>query len=277
VPWSEWQTPLDMRFAPRVLDIVRLRTGETTASVTSGPISAFFDFQYLASISHDGDVVSGDLGYHPGSYEGYQFTARPDWATFRNWFPSPLNDLTEGVDYVPRPDRTWADQDVYVEYGSGANQHQGWQMGAITIPALSGGGVTGSLGLELNTAVPSGIDATIGVDDMAPFPSPGPAFVTWTEGAAFTVTPPDPGAALSFSIIPAITVGDVPFGQYAIHVPAPQNIQLVRSPQWRYWIPGPDVPSHVRLLHRGDGLGMNPLRLRMGGTTNQAGRLRGSY
>ena len=50
----------------------------------------------------------------------------------------------------------------------------------------------------------------------------------------------------------------------------------IALPRWRYWKPDTS-PSWVRLLHRGDGLGMNTRRLRGRGSSHQAGRLRGSY
>ncbi|MDR6861985.1 hypothetical protein [Phycicoccus sp. 3266] len=55
------------------------------------------------------------------------------------------------------------------------------------------------------------------------------------------------------------------------------NISLhMAPPRFRYWKPD-TKKSWVRLLHRGDGLGVTPKRLRTGGATHQAGRLRGSY
>lgn len=220
-------------------------------------------------------------------------------ATWREWFPPEFNDLTEDVDYGLRPDRTGSEDDAFIEYEDGVGEIDHWSAFASArivandasydpprhatvrwrllspapaVPAVPPtGGSTSAPPMVLLPSAGSPVAEMLNVT-LVGFPSaiPVEAIVdgSVTEFAILMVTDES-------SDIPSSDPTDSHYTHEwgATGLPA-AAAAFVRLPRWRYWIPG---SSHVRLLHRGDGLGMNPRRLRTGGNTHQSGRLRGSY
>lgn len=275
MPWSDWQDPLDTgrsAVATRVnadINVIGAH-GFTQPTISNLGLSSV--------VFRDAD---GDTN---GRADLLQFAYPADWETFRNWFPAQLQALEYGVDYGPRPDRNEAtDDDAYIEYEAGPNVDLGWSMPSVEIQPLAvaddlsqpadGTGV-GTLEV-LATAYPSDAPGT----DIGTMPV-GAVIRTVSVGEGGTFTP-DPPAFSSFSFVIATSGIDIPvnthigWGVTLSALPA----QSIRSPRWRYWIPEGATPTRtwVRLLHRGDGLGMSVKRLRGGADTHQAGRLRASY
>jgi hypothetical protein len=204
-------------------------------------------------------------------------TGYPDW---RNWFPPELDDLVEGVDYTVRPDRTVDDPDAYIEYEpDGVAEFLGWNgVGYVACNnPLAADGT--SVDLVLNVG----------------FAKPAPGGNTWMTTGTHLTTLSTPGntqsptaslaapVGLNTSVALAATLaagGDTyatdPTWDYVSQFfhPDANVTALVRLPRWRYWKPS---QPHVRMKQRGDGLGTSVRRMRGGGTTRQAGRLRGSW
>lgn len=242
----------------------------------AGAFQSLLYQQYSDDFSSEGAGASAVRGIGIAYYniDGYQ----------RTTFPALLYTLTYGVDYVENP--TTGD---IIEYEDGTfevlpSDVLGW-LAAGTLTVTAAGKLSGPLTFSGRSAVIDDAPPPTTVDIDPP--------ITVTPGSGTTVAEVDGPAGTSATGSISLGAGvsswrlltegffdnfgddpDLPTGK----VEFAQGVKLsVHLPRWRYWKPEPDVVSHVRLLHRGDGLGMSPRRLRTGGTTNQSGRLRGSY
>lgn len=314
MPWSEWiQTPeslgnrfsnsdaatsanaLEVQAAPgdaaTQLDSVRTRTqaGEN-ASTDRGSFSAFNAQQQWQP--HDLGNPSLSSAQATGSWLINWHGLRPG-QDMRQMFPDELFDLEYGVDYAPRPDRDeFSDPDAYIEYEDGLiymipDDIQGWE-GSVTLTVANAS--------HVDTAEPWDGAGRAYITDAATLAPPASSFgpidppIVPNYGAGTTLVsvngPNDTTATNSFTL-PAGTTDVVVVGEFEF-TPFPDadgiystDINMSRVvkwrllfPRWRYWIPR---EPYVRLLHRGDGLGLSSRRLRVRGNTNQAGRLRGGY
>lgn len=263
MPWSDWQDPLDMPVAP-----TSLRVGADSASHDPGEHGfvqpSISNLSLTAASRHD------DLGYTIGRFDLLQFTASTSWESRRDWFPAPLQSLVEGVDYAARPDRNpLSDDDAYVEYEDGLNEHLTWTMPTVSIiTPLAVNRTTGDLGPSEGTGVGtlerisgSAYPAVAGTD-IGVMPV-GATIFTEGLGQTGSFTPAAP-SSLSFAYVIAVGSVDIPvdtvigWGVQLAGVPT----QVVRSPRWRYWIPGSAEPIPLRQRQRDDGLGLSTARQR---------------
>lgn len=210
----------------------------------------------------------------------------------RNMFPDPLSDLAYGVDYGPRPDRNEdEDLDAFVQYEDDglfilAAEIQGWE-GDVTLEVANG---THDLSEPWDGA------GRAYLSDIAALPAPPqlptdtvidpPILPTYGSGATVTTVSGPNGTTGAGAFTLGAGTTDVVLVTEFDFTPFPDNASLYQAdiltsatvawrllfPRWRYWIPR---EPYVRLLHRGDGLGLSSRRLRQRGHTNQAGRLRG--
>lgn len=312
MPWSEWiQTPesLGNRFsnddaatsvsavetqaapgdAATQLASVRTRTqaGEN-AFTERGSFSAFNAQQQWEPHDLGNPFESSAQGI--GSWLINWHGLRPG-QDMRQMFPDELFDLEYGVDYAPRPDRDeFSDPDAYIEYEDGLiyiipDDIRGWE-GSVTLTVANAhhdADAWDGAGRAYIT-----VPATLAPPASSFGPIDPPIIPTYGAGSTLVSVngPNDTTATGTFTLGPGTT--DVVIVSEFDFAPFPDSegiygtdINVARIvkwrlcyPRWRYWIPR---EPYVRLLHRGDGLGLSSRRLRQRGHTNQAGRLRGGY
>lgn len=273
----------------------------TTEAITTVYGQSVLSSANGASRAEDANDIGTPGAWHGGVIQTQSVswfdTGNLDLATWREWFPDELFDLTEGVDYVVRPDRTGTEDDAFIQYEDGVGELEGWS-------GHSFGQVTSNAGtyeprhatakwrlLSPSPTVPAipPVDGSVDAPPLVLTPSAGAPIAQILN--ATTVGGFTPGVSVDLTITGAVTEfavlmvtdesSDIPFtdGDSYTHEWNVTGLMLsaralVRLPRWRYWVPG---DSWVKLKNRGDGLGMSTKRLRGRGTSNQAGRLRGSY
>lgn len=245
------------------------------------------------------------VGQANAEWRMWFYGLRPN-AEARDAFPDALASLEEGVDFAVRPDRDGSERDAYVEYEDGLVFIQPsdivrWD-GSVTL-AVAGehdgavvDNLSASAAISYEPFVPSGLYYQDGIygwlpredvgERLAPgyLPDPGAvniATLSYVEsGTSITETFYTDAARAFFTVVAdsawtfPTSGGSVP-GNYTVTVdPRLAVTWTVRSPRWRYWIPGPhDFP--LRQRQRDDGLGLSTARWRRGRSRQLSNRWRG--
>lgn len=212
-------------------------------------------------------------------------------ATWREWFPNELYDLTEGVDYEVRPDRTGSEDDAFIEYEDGVGQIQNWY-------AFASGRIL------IHNASYSPKHATAKWRLLSPPPAvPAIPPTSGSVSASPVVFTPSAGTPVaqilnttlvgSPSAVPVEVIIAGPVSEFAVLMitdessdepPTDPEIAAyghewvvsglpsvaaayVRLPRWRYWKPG-QLP--LRQRQRDDGLALRGAPSWRRGTSRQA-------
>lgn len=317
MPWSEWiqSDPYERGTSARYRMLTQTGatdyTGATLDEVVGEAESALYS---TASTDTTCTVYGQSSGVNPGASrsENYTSAGTPglwtggivqnqgvawfdtgdlELATWREWFPPEFNDLTEGVDYEVRPDRTGTEDDAFIQYEDGVGQVESWfafASGRIsahsagyepkhatakwrllspppTVPAIppTNGSVSATplvLTPDAGAPITQLIDTT-----LVGFPSSTPvnAYVA--------------GSVSEFAILMVTDESmDVPFAGEGVEnynhawsvdgLPA-AAAAYVRLPRWRYWKPG-QLP--LRQRQRDDGLALRGAPSWRKGTSRQA-------
>ena len=261
MPWSEWLQQPD--YTQGFLNQYRLAinqqidylTGTNTTTGTPGPS--------VGAAGASRSISSAGV-YDSATVDGRQYTVAPFWETDRDWFPDPLYDLTEGVDYTVRPDRTGSEDDAYIQYEDGPNVRTGWNWIRAPKVTLAQGGSSWVVEMVNGTNYVAG-------DNPGGPPASGLVFATGDGSTPVdTVLPSIPTpTADTFAIFGRLTDNSVE-SAFEVQYPTP-NI-LYRMPRWRYWVPG--GPPPLRLRQRDDNLFLNAGRIRNRSSRQTTNRLR---
>ena len=189
--------------------------------------------------------------------------------------PAEMFPLTEGVDYGPIPGSDPLDPFRFVEYEGPAYQYIGWAWpnGDPYISHQAGAITPGTLKMLTPSAVPDGYPSGA-IDGFSTNPG-GTTFASFTgaEGVGAGLgTPPNPGPVDRFVINAVLDADPGVFNELDITIPR-DPVVTVRPPRFRYWIP---TLAPLRLMQRGDGLGMGSSRLFGPGTRQGSTRIFGS-
>lgn len=282
--------------------------------IWSGDVDAFVPFALnggwgggvslqSGTIENDaGVVIPGFLRYHTHtevllSQMAATYALSSGWSTERDAFPSPMYDMTEGVDYdiVPGKD-PYVDEDAYVQYESAdPNVLTGWADWNLTLEtAGSNGGMAlpGVTGLRVGYSAP----ITWGLS--------GPGWFSTYQGLALDYIPGVMGAltttpyALSLAALGTMESWTIYQQPNWLTDPIPIEVHVgpqgfadsdsstslihgamnprpkftFRMPRWRYWKPG--VPP-LRQRARNDGLAVDGQQQRGRGNSLQSSARRG--
>jgi len=319
MPWSEWiqSDPYERGTLARY----RMSTQTGATNYTGGTIDEVVgdaeSALYSGSSAEAETTVYGQLsGVNPGAsrFENYTDSGTPglwtggivqtqgvawfdtddlELATWREWFPNELYDLTEGVDYEVRPDRTGSEDDAFIEYEDGVGQVQGWTgfaPGRITSITGSFDGPHATVKWRLLSPPPAvpAIPDPFGSVTASPFaltPSDGTAIAQIVNA---TTTGSSSGVPVNLSIAGPVSEfavliitdesSDIPFSggdpgdSTYIHGWVGTGLigsagAYVRLPRWRYWKPG-QLP--LRQRQRDDGLALRGAPSWRRGTSRQA-------
>lgn len=212
-----------------------------------------------------GDNLYAEAGF---SEIAYRFTADPAYKQRRDWFPAPMYDLIENVDYTVRPGKDpYVDDDAYVEFQPGDSTLDGWGV----LPVISGGSFTfHSNADEIQFTTHPG-HLTL------PFPAFGVGSIFAQYGPAEIPASgtliPDPGPLEQFSVTCRLTTRDFagtpPVGETLFNaLLSPLNTQTrIVLPPWRYWKPGDPFLWNAQ---RTDALGGRSAGRGRGATSTQA-------
>lgn len=311
MPWSAWiQSPEEESTRSPVRSAATGSPGESVQMPSPGDAEAQISeaiSDVTAGLDAITEMTSGVVdaeaqqGWAPFNVGGVDSVAQAQaiwaihWYGFsddatRQMFPPELDGLEYGVDYGPRPDRDeTSDVDAYIEYEDGlillqAADVQGWA-GEVVLTSLGAskdgtvfGTASGRASLRGDLPRPADLPPTILTSPTLPGFGGGTTIATvtgpadTTGGGTFSMS----AGEMDFAVV---VEPDFTFphdeGLYNSAIRDTRNITVrLLYPRWRYWIPR---EPYVRLLHRGDGLGLSSNRLRQRGQTNQAGRLRGGY
>lgn len=320
MPWSEWiqSDPYERGTLARYRMVTQ--TGDT--GLTGGTIDEVVgdaeSVLYSTSSPEAASTVYGQFaGASPGAsrFESYTDDGTPgtwvggivqtqgvawfdtddlELATWREWFPPELGDLTEGVDYDLRPGKTGSEDDAFIEYEDGVGQVEGWTgfaPGRIT--SLSGSfdpprhATARWRLLSPPPAVPAVPDpfGSVTASPLALTPADGTAIAQIVNA---TTTGSSSGVPVELSIAGPVSEfavliitdesSDIPFSAgdpgsdfYSHGWTASGFIgsagAYVRLPRWRYWKPG-QIP--LRQRQRDDGLALRGAPSWRRGTSRQA-------
>ena len=200
----------------------------------------------------------------------YDLAAVGDYSGERDWHPDEFLTMTEGVDYIGRPDRTPFDDDYYMEYEPGVATFAGWYaLGSIGFdPAESLSTSLASARIALATAMAPEEPPLFGgtfAETPVLEPQTGPALVTVTGGGSATSVDLAPGigslTAFGIAILtdaepwPLDEGAAVPTATWVVNNSVTVLGKLL-FPRWRYWMP--DGGTYLWNV-RSDGLGRNNL------------------
>lgn len=320
MPWSEWiqSDPYERgtlaRYKASTVSGGGAYTGGTLADVVGDAESGLYSTSSPeAATTVHGGLVSTTLGATrsegytdsgtPGTWHGgivqtqsvaWFDTDDLELATWREWFPPELGDLTEGVDYEVRPDRTGTEDDAFIEYEDGVGQVEGWTgfaFGQIQAQSASYDPprhATAKWRLLSPPPTPPatpGPTESVAASPMVLLPSAGAPIGQIING---TVTGFAGGVGIELAINGPLSEfavllvtdesSDEPFytgpsgeGNYSHQWTIGSLIDgaaaYVRLPRWRYWIPG-ELP--LRQRQRDDGLALRGAPSWRRGTSRQA-------
>jgi len=300
MPWSEWITSPPYARSTRNRYRVRTQSGATSfidadlpsvyedgrAGLYATDVTTEIDGSDIggtvqATRSEAANQLLGSTDWGGGIVQNQvlsiytpELVGLPDW---RAWFPDELDNLTEGVDYTVRPDRTGTESDSYVEYEEGDAEFVGWQ-GSIAatltnftsslepplhgtarwrvispappLPALPGPSETVASPAPVVYAADAGVDAGAiinGVQGQSLFADFSAALEGVGETFAVLTTTDDHGDP--------VTSGTGAFYQKSWQVQGGPSVRvLVQLPRWRYWIPDAAGILPLRQFPRDDGL-----------------------
>jgi hypothetical protein len=327
VPWSEWQDPIHVDGTTELTgSLASVNASRQVAGVNdANALLSQTIADALAATPAPGSVLQeagvdqgpGDTadpadgtGTHVGISQLVYSVDATRFLTYRDWFPSPLRTMTEGVDYDVIPGKDpGSDDDAYVEYESGDNSLAGWQPWTVPVEYQF------RLQVGPNSSAPDPPNIPFRVA-VAPLPmSAWPAYGVGSQAAHLDTFPtPDygtqdvpvlvPSSVLQFALVfqpdtlngwhPTVTVAPPPplsEFQAGSGVQGFVNPVAVRgggsstpvitgpvmpfdTPRWRYWIPG-DVAYPIRQRQRNDGLGRGVMRARSTSSVQSSVRQRG--
>lgn len=219
-------------------------------------------------------------------------------ATWREWFPPEFNDLTEGVDYELRPDRTGTEDDAFIQYEDGVGQIESWfafASGRISSHSASYEPKHATAKWRLLSpppAVPAvpPVNGSVAAPPLAFTPDAGAPVTQIVNStisgfpSAIPVNVNVAGPVSEFAVLVVTDESmDTPFvvegvESYShewsvIGLPA-AAAAFVRLPRWRYWKPG-ELP--LRQKQRDDGLALRGAPSWRQGSSRQASNRWRSY
>jgi hypothetical protein len=275
--WSDWIISAPLYLIPDIVSYSESPLTPSSAVVVN-------DYLHAAQSTITWSTYAG--APFDAHRSGVVASPKLGWESERDWYPSALFPLTEGVDFSVRPDRTPSDQDAYVQYEDGSGVSAGWDLSDLAVEwtnpyGLGGPGTTISeptsqLQVEMNLGItPQPVGGT------PIFPAIGSGTILGIYTAAYVNTTlgcADPGPASSvglfvhdpnYATLPIAPSGDA----YSVTGSASwgfsKPVFISHIPRFRYWkLTSPPL----RQLQRDDGLVGSTFR--HGGGTSRQGSIR---
>lgn len=257
MPWSEWIQPADVGVLPFRRMIA---AGDDLAS---GIVDAIDDAEFWIGSGLDWNAVQFRAGF-------------PN----RGALPYPLFMLDEGVDYAAIPGSDPGDPYRFVDYEDVTETWLSWTWdnGYPEVLLTLNSPLSGTLSIVTPTDFDDvdTMPGTPGLQGGGIFSKPtgGTVFDTFTGSESVGHVfgdPGDPGGVEAFTIVAEYDVTEPDDDR--VYFTFPDPVAHYRPARYRYWIPS---LAPLRLMQRGDNLGMGSGRLFGPGTRQGSGRIFGS-